>query len=435
MFKEFNKYVLPSVLSMFISSLYAVVDGIFVGRGVGDLALGAVNIVVPLTIFFFGIASMFAVGGGTLISENFGHKKIENGVIIFREVFQFLIIISLILSVLCIFFAKEIVIFLGAKDELIPLSVTYLKYYSIFCIPNIIGISLGSFIRNDGNPNLAMIATVSGALTNILFDYIFIFKMDFGIKGAAIATGIGQSLTVFLIMFHFFFKKGHLSFGKSKFNKTNIEHFVKLGFPSFFTEITFSIIVFCMNMALLKIGSKNEIASFGIINYITTNIYMLLLGLSFGVQPLFSYYFAAKSFKKVSYFYKVSFLSSFFINFISFFFFYKYGYSVIRLFTEDQIIIKETYVGLILFNLSFFIIGLNIIQAGYYQAVGKPMNSNIICILRSFIFLPIIIYIFTKYFGLKGIWLSVLFSELLSFISWNIYVFIKEYSHKKILLN
>lgn len=424
MFKEFNRYVFPSVLSMFISSLYAVVDGIFVGRGVGNLALGAVNIVVPLTIFFFGIASMFAIGGGTLISENFGSENIKKGIELFREVFKFLIIVSLILSIVCVFFSQEIVVFLGAKGKLVPLAVTYLKYYSIFCIPNIIGISLGSFIRNDGNPNLAMIATISGAIANIILDYIFIFKMNFGIKGAAVATGIGQCLTVFIILFHFIMKKGNLSFGKCKLKRKNIREFISLGFPSFFTEITFSIIVFFMNMYLLKIGGESEISAFGIINYITTNIYMLLLGLSFGVQPLFSYYFAAKIYKKVSWFYRVSFVSSFVINLVSFLFFYKFGYFVIKLFTQEKYIINETYSGLILFNLSFFIIGLNIIQSGYYQAIGKPSYSNIICILRSVIFLPIVIAIFTKYFGLKGIWLSVLFSELFSFIAWNTYRFI-----------
>lgn len=425
MFKKFIRYVLPSALSMFISSLYAIIDGIFVGKGIGDSALAAVNIVVPLTIFFFGIASMFAIGGGTLISENFGKNDITKGIEIFREVFKFLLIISFALSFICIIFAKNIVIFLGAEGDLIPLATIYLKYYSVFCIPNIIGIALSSFIRNDGNPTLAMIAMIVGAIINIIFDYYFIFKLNLGIRGAAIATGIGQCFTVILILVHFYLKKGNLSFGKCRLNRRNIYNFISLGFPSFFTEITFSITIFLINIALLKIKNNNIMASFGIINYITTNIYMLLLGLSFGAQPLFSFYFAARKQIEVSYFYKMSFLSSIFINGISFLFFYFYGEIIIRLFTNNTDIINTAYKGLILFNLSFFIMGLNIIQSGYYQAIGRPLYSNIICFFRSIIFLPITILIFAKYFGLKGIWISVFFSELFSYIVWNTYIIIK----------
>ncbi|MGL5639108.1 MAG: MATE family efflux transporter, partial [Cetobacterium sp.] len=280
MFKEFIKYAVPAVFAMFISSMYVIVDGIFVGQGVGALALGAVNLVMPISILFFGIASMFAVGGGTLISESFGNGNIKKGISIFRETLLFLLILSLVLSFTFFIFSKQIIMFLGASDTILELGNTYLKYYVAFCIPNIIGISLSSFIRNDGNPKLAMIATVSGACLNIALDYIFIFIFKWGIKGAAIATGLGQILTVLVILLHFLFKKGHLSFGKSRIYKENIFNFIRIGFPSFFMEITFSIIIFCMNLAILKIGNENQMASFGIINYLTTIVYMLLLGLS-----------------------------------------------------------------------------------------------------------------------------------------------------------
>ncbi|MGX6592515.1 MATE family efflux transporter [Cetobacterium ceti] len=422
MFREFIHYAIPSVFAMFISSLYVIVDGIFVGRGVGSLALGAVNLVVPLSIFFFGIASMFAVGGGALISDSFGKGKIEKGINLFREILIFLFILSFLLSGICVIFSDKIVLFLGANKKIFNEANTYLKYYAMFCIPNIIGISLSSFIRNDGNPNLAMIGTVSGAILNVILDYVFIFIFKWGIKGAAIATGLGQICTVLIILLHFILKKGYLSFGKSKLHKENILNFIKLGFPSFFTEITFSIIVFCMNLAILKIGNENEMASFGIINYLTTIIYMLLLGLSFGIQPLFSFNYSAKKFEKVIYFYKFTIISSFAINIFYFCISYFYGYEIIDLFTHNKFIRHETYIGLCLFNISFFITGINIIQSGYYQAINLPKNSNIICFLRSIIFLPISVYIASYYFGLKGIWLSPFFSEIFSFITWNFFL-------------
>ncbi|MGL5675659.1 MAG: MATE family efflux transporter, partial [Cellulosilyticaceae bacterium] len=150
MTKQFFKYAVPSALAMFISSLYTVIDGIFVGQGVGDMALAAVNIVLPFTVLLFGLASMFAIGGGALVSKNIGAENIDRAVSIFRQVFKFLLIVSGILSIGCIVFTEQIVTLLGATDNLKGLAVEYLRFYAIFCIPNLIGIVLSSFVRNDG---------------------------------------------------------------------------------------------------------------------------------------------------------------------------------------------------------------------------------------------------------------------------------------------
>lgn len=416
MFLEFVRYTFPSTLSMFIASLYVIVDGIFVGRGIGDLALGAINIVFPLSIAFFGIASMFAVGGGTLISTNFGGNRIEEGIKIFRQVFKFLLFLSTILSILGVVFAKEIVIFLGATGDTLNLASTYLRYYCLFCIPNILGIALNSFIRNDGNPKLAMVATISGAIANIVLDYIFIFIFKWGIMGAAIATGLGQLLTIGIIMLHFIFKRGYLSFGNETINFENIKKFIQIGFPSFFAEITFSIIIFCINLALVKIGKESGLTAFSIINYITTNIYMILLGLVFGVQPLISYNLGAKNGKKMLKFYKMTLQSSVVVNTIFSILCFVFGYQIIGFFTNNKEIIDMAYTGLNLLNFAFFLVGVNLTTTIYYQSIEKPMFSNVICVLRSIAFLPIILFILSKYFGLLGIWSSMIFSEIFTFI-------------------
>ena len=174
MIREFFKYAVPSALAMFVSSLYTIIDGIFVGQGVGDSALAAVNIVMPFTIMLFGIATMFAVGGGDIVSKNIGSNNKDKAIKIFRQVFKFLLILSIGISLIFIVFSTQIVKILGATNNLVPLASTYLKYYSLFCIPNLIGIALNSFVRNDGRPKLAMISTLSGAVTNIVLDYIFI---------------------------------------------------------------------------------------------------------------------------------------------------------------------------------------------------------------------------------------------------------------------
>lgn len=192
MFKKFLKYSIPSASAMFVSSLYTVIDGIFVGRGVGDLGLAAVAIAMPATIVLFGIATMFAVGGGALVSKNFGAKDKERAVYIFRQAFKSIIILSSIISFVFIVFFGVHSSSLGATENLKELSAEFLRYYSLFCIPSLLGITLNGFIRNDGGPKLAMISTIAGTVVNILLDYIFIFPLNMGVRGAAIATGLGK---------------------------------------------------------------------------------------------------------------------------------------------------------------------------------------------------------------------------------------------------
>ena len=433
MTKKFLGYTIPSALAMFISSLYTIIDGIFVGQGVGDNALSAVTIVMPLTIMLFGIATMFAVGGGALVSKNFGAKKDIEGINLFRQVFKFLLIISTVISLVLAIFSSPIVSILGATESIKPLASEYLRYYALFCIPNLIGIALNSFVRNDNRPKLAMISTISGAITNIVLDYIFIFPLGMGLKGAAIATGLGQLVTVSIVIPHFIRKKGKLTFGNVKLDKSIIKEFTNIGVPSFFAEAAFSIIVFIQNIAIVNILGETGLSAYSIINYITTNIYMVLLGLTFGAQPLISYNFGAKNAKNMLEIYKISNVASIIINIIFTTVCFIFGRVLIGIFTADSNILEIAYNGLNITNLGFFIVGLNLTTTVYYQAVEVPKYSNLMCILRSVVFLPISVFILIKLMGVNGVWLSLLVSEVLSLIAVKSIANVKVYTKANIV--
>ena len=432
MIREFLKYAVPSALAMFVSSLYTIIDGIFVGQGVGDSALAAVNIVMPFTIMLFGIATMFAVGGGDLVSKNIGSNNKDKAIKIFRQVFKFLLILSIGISLIFIVFSTQIVKILGATNNLVPLASTYLKYYSLFCIPNLIGIALNSFVRNDGRPKLAMISTLSGAVTSIVLDYIFIFPLNFGIKGAAIATGLGQIVTISILIPHFIGNKGVLRFGNVRLEREIIKEFINIGFPSFFAEVSFSIIIFFMNLALVNYGGETYLSSFAIINYITTNIYMVLLGLSLGVQPLLSYNYGAKKSKKMLKYYSITMKASILINIIFISICFLFGKDMILIFTSDTIIANIAYIGLNVTNIAFIMVGFNLISTVYYQSISMPKISNIFCAFRSVILLPISLFILAKLFKINGIWISLFVSELLTFIILRYSVNIKSYTVRAI---
>ena len=432
MTKKFLGYAIPSALAMFVSSLYTIIDGIFVGQGVGDSALAAVTIVMPLTIMLFGIAMMFAVGGGALVSKNFGAGEDEKGLNVFRQVFKFLLIISISISLVLALFADTIVIILGATESIKYLAGQYLRFYAIFCVPNLIGISLNSFVRNDNRPKLAMVSTITGSVTNIILDYFFIFPLGMGIKGAAIATGLGQIVTVLVVLPHFILKKGKLSFGNVSLDKELIRKFSNIGLPSFFAEAAFSVIVFVQNIAVVNIMGEAGLSAYSIINYITTNIYMVLLGVTFGAQPLISYNFGAKNVKNILDVYRISNIVSIIINIVFTDICFIFGRTLIGIFTSNAEILEIAYNGLNITNIGFFIVGLNLTTTVYYQAVEDPKYSNLLCVLRSVIFLPISVFVLVKLMGVNGVWISLLSSEFLSLIVVKFVADVKSYTKSNV---
>ncbi|UPA31488.1 MATE family efflux transporter [Terrisporobacter glycolicus] len=428
MVTEFLSYAIPSALANFISSLYTVVDGIFVGQGVGDTALAAVNIVLPFTVVLFGIASMLAVGGGALVSKNVGANNIDKALNIFRQVMKLLLIICIVTTIVCVVFPEQIVRMLGATDNLEPMATEYLRYYAIFCTPNLVGIVLNSFVRNDNRPKLAMFSTIAGAITNVILDYIFIFPLGMGIKGAAIATGLGQIVTVSMLLPHFLRKRGVLSFGNASLNKDTLKEVLNVGFPSFFGQLSFSIIVFLHNIAFSNYMGEIGISTYSIINYITTNIYMVLLGLTFGAQPLISYNFGRKDKHKMLKFYKINVISSLVVSISAAAICYIFGTSVVGIFTTDPKIAELAYNGIKIACLAYIVGSVNLDTLVYYQAVEIPLFSNLFCVFRAMVFLPICLYVLPKIFGLNGIWASVLISESLTFIVMYIIANVKKYT-------
>ena len=428
MVTEFLSYAIPSALANFISSLYTVIDGIFVGQGVGDTALAAVNIVLPFTVVLFGIASMLAVGGGALVSKNVGANNIDKALNIFRQVMKLLLIICIVTTIVCVAFPEQIVRMLGATDNLAPMATEYLRYYAIFCTPNLVGIVLNSFVRNDNRPKLAMVSTIAGAITNVILDYVFIFPLGMGIKGAAIATGLGQIVTVSMLLPHFLRKRGVLSFGNASLNKDTLKEVLNVGFPSFFGQLSFSIIVFLHNIAFSNYMGEIGISTYSIINYITTNIYMVLLGLTFGAQPLISYNFGRKDKQKMLKFYKINVISSLVVSISAAAICYVFGTSVVGIFTTDPKISELAYNGIKIACLAYIVGSVNLDTLVYYQAVEIPLFSNLFCIFRAMVFLPICLYVLPKILGLNGIWASVLISESLTFIVMYIIANVKKYT-------
>ena len=187
-----------------------------------------------------------------------------------------------------------------------------------------------------------------------------------------------------------------------------------------------------MNLALVNYGGEIYLSSFAIINYITTNIYMVLLGLSIGVQPLLSYNYGAKKSDKMLKYYSITLKTAFIINIVFISVCFIFGKSMISIFTVDETIANIAYIGLNLTNLAFIMVGFNLTSTVYYQAISMPKISNVFCTFRSILLLPISLFILSKVFGINGIWISLFISELLTFIILRYFINIKSYTIKAI---
>lgn len=211
--KSLCGYIFPAMGGLFVTYLYNVVDGIFVGQGVGSAALGAVNIAVPFITFVVAIAAMFPMGGATVVAIRMGREDKKGANQAFMTAITLTLAISVLLMIVGMVFSQQIVDISGASklsDEMRKMAADYLLYYSAFSIPMLMSTCLSVFVRNDGSPTLSFIGMCVGAIANIFLDWLFIFPFGMGIIGAAVASGLGQVFSVLVLLSHFWNKKGRL---------------------------------------------------------------------------------------------------------------------------------------------------------------------------------------------------------------------------------
>lgn len=435
LWKEFIKYALPSVIGMMVSALYIVVDGIFVGRGVGSSALASINVALPVTTLMIAITMMITMGGAAITSIKFGEKKYKEGNNIFLESLFLIIIITGVISIIGVMFPQEIAKILGASNKLIVGTAKYLRYYLIFGLGFSMSLALSTFVRNDGNPNLAMIALIIGAITNIILDYAFIFIFDFGIVGAAVASGLGQLSSVFILVTHFIRKEGKLILNIPKLKRNELIRIIKAGTPEFIVQVSPAVSVFAFNQIIIRRIGEIGIAGFSIISYISVVLIALFIGISQGIQPLLSYNYGKRDYEKVNMIFKMGVKTNFIASLIIYIIILIAGEKIISMFNGDKELITLTYYAMTIYTFSFVIASINIVNVTYYQATENSRIANIISTSRGMIFTIASLIIFPIIIGNTGIWVSIIIGELCTLFLIIYLAYIKkvdiEYNNKK----
>ncbi len=410
------KLSLPATVGMIVMALYNVVDTIFIGRGVGAIAIGGLAIVFPLQMLIMAVNQMFGIGSASIISRSLGAKNYNKAKLTFSNVYIIAFIISISFVTIGYLFTDSILKLFGATENILPYAKDYFRviilgtfFFSFDMISN-------NIIRSEGFAKVAMFSMFTGAILNIILDPIFIFVFKMGIKGAAIATVLSQFFM--LVYIFFFFLKGksmlHISDITLKINLRIIKEIISVGSASFFRMIMGSILVVIVNNSLKIYGGDLAIAAYGIINRLIRFIFMPLFGIAQGLQPVLGYNYGAKRYKKAKESVLIAMKNATFITTLGFALIMLFSQKFISIFTNDKELIVLGGYALKYTVLAIPVVGFQVIVSTLFQAIGKPFPALILTLTRQLLFLVPLIIFLPKFFGLNGIWFSSPISDFLS---------------------
>ncbi|MFZ5968010.1 MAG: MATE family efflux transporter [Bacillota bacterium] len=400
------KFSIPAIVGMMVNALYNVVDRIFIGRGVGSLGIAGITIGFPIMIVMMAFGMLIGIGATSLISIRLGERKKEEAELIAGNAMVLLILISLGISVLGLIFIDPLLLRFGASEAVLPYAKDYLTIILFGAVFQGIGFGMNNFIRAEGNPKIAMVTMMIGAILNTILDPIFIFLLGMGIKGAAYATILSQAVSALWVLHYFFGGKSMLKIHVQnlKLQMSIVLNIFAIGSAPFAMQIAASVLTIILNKSLQYYGGDVAISAMGIINSIVLLILMPIFGINQGSQPIIGYNYGAQKFDRVKEALKLAIMAATVIVTIGFIGTRLFPEQLIRLFNDkDPELIAFGAKGLKMFLLCLPIIGFQIVSSNYFQAVGKPKQSMFLSLSRQVLILIPAILILPRYFGLDGI--------------------------------
>ena len=414
--KTVGQYVIPSILSQVCFSLFAVIDGIFVGRGIGPNALGAIGLVMPFVNAVGALMALINIGGVTIFAIQLGKKDIEGANKVFCHGLFLLLGVSTFFCVAGVFFTDILCTMFGAGETFHQLSSEYLFWYSIFVIPSGLSMGLQNYCRNDGKPGLVGLAVVVSTIFNIFGDWLLIFPIPLGMKGAAIATGASQALGCIIMLIHFIKKKGILRFGKTKLEVNLIRDIVIHGLPEGVGQLSTPVTTLCMNLVLVGMVGDIGVNAFSVITYASAFFFAVLFGTGEGLQPLFGQSYGAKNEPDLKFYFKAGLLINFFGSILVAVLYFVFGESVCVLFGADAVTLEYTLRVIPPYSIGFVVMSLNVMISAYLYSTERSFQSTIISTLRSIVVNTAVILLIPKTFGANAIWLTFAVYEVIVLI-------------------
>ena len=403
------QYAIPAIVAMVASSLYNIVDGIFIGQGVGAGAIMGLAITMPIMNLSAAFGAMVGVGGSTLLSVKLGEKDYNFAAKILGNVITLNCIIGIGLGAVMLLFLDPILRFFGASDYTIPYARDFMVIVLIGNVFTHLFLGLNAMLRSSGKPKKAMKATIMTVIINIALAPLFIFVLHLGIRGAALATILSQ-LIVLLWQFKLFSNPDeliHLRRDTYRLERRIVTGSLSIGLSPFLINLCACIVVIIINKQLVSYGGDVAVGAYGIANRMMFFFVMVVIGINQGMQPIAGFNFGAKHYTRLNQVLKYAITIATGIWIVGFIVCVLLATPVASAFTNDEELLKEAAHALRVMNLVVPIIGFQMITIGFFQSIGKAGISIFLSLTRQLLILVPLLLILPNFFGLEGIWYSV----------------------------
>lgn len=413
------KLSIPTTIGMLANSLYNIVDTIFIGRGVGTLAIAGIGIVFPVQMIVMALAQLIGLGSASMISRSLGKKDYKTAGVVAGNSFVAIAVIGIFISTATLLLLNPILKLFGATENILPYARDYLIIISLGFIYFPFMVSSNNLIRSEGNAKTSMIILLLATVSNIILDPIFIFVLKLGIKGAAYATIISQFIGFSYTISYFLRRKSSIpvKLCYMKLRLPVLKEMTGLGFASFIKHVSLSFLVILVNNSLKIYNGEVAIAVYSVVNRIINFVTMPLFGVVSGVQPMIGYNYGAKNIKRVKESLKISVLSTVVYGLFLSVIFLVFPTSAIRLFSNDAELITGAAFPLRMIMLFFPLVGLQVIGAGFFQSIGKAVPSIILSMTRQVLYLLPLLLLLPLLWGINGIWISFPVADFLAIIT------------------
>lgn len=411
------RFTLPSIIMMLFSSLYVIVDGLFVSNLVGSNALASVNIVMPAAMTIGAFGFMLGIGGNAQVAKTLGEGKQEQACRYFSLIVVTIIIIGISLCALCLIFIEPLCRFLGASEKLMNYCMVYGAIMLAGGTLYMLQITFQTFFITAEKPTLGMIFTIVAGITNMIFDYIFIAVMDLGIAGAALATVLGYAVGGVIPFFYFLLPNDSLlRLKKPRFDMPLLLRSSANGASEMVSNLSYSVVTFLYNYQMMRIAGENGVAAITIVLYVNMIFNAIAMGYSFGIAPVIGYHYGAENHEELQNLFRRCLKVITTVSVIMVVTAQLTAGPVTNVFCGDNEALKAmTTSGFRIYAFSFLLCGLNIFGSSFFTALCNGKISAVISFLRTLVMETGMLLLLPTLFGLIGVWLAVPITETVTF--------------------
>ena len=415
------------------TSLYNIIDSIFIGHGVGAMAISGLAIAMPLMSLAAAFGTLVGVGASSLISIRLGQGNKQRAFLILSNAIMLNVVIGALFTVLGLVFLDDILYFFGASDQTIPYARDFMRIILSGNIITHLFLGMNEILRASGYPKKAMSIMLTAVLIIVCLNPLFIFGLGWGVKGSAYATMIGQGVALILEFTHYLNRKHFLYIkpGTFRFIGTIVRKVLSIGLAPFLLNVCASVVVIFINNALKKTGGDISIGAYGIVNRVLMLFVMIVNGLNQGMQPIVGYNFGARQFGRVIATFRLTVIYAVTVTTLGFLAGHFFPHLVAGLFPDDPQLLYVSELGLKVALLAFPVVGFQIVSSGFFQYIGKPQKAILLSLTRQLLFLLPLLAILPDIYGAKGVWMSMPIADGLSALLSGILIFFQIYRMRR----